>query len=77
MKNMIKNRCAWLLAAVACIIFVSCVQNPPVEARRTKKVVFIIKTLNVATEPMQISRADGMRAPIYDDRVAKKTNCVS
>ena len=67
MKNMIKNRCAWLLAAVACIIFVSCVQNPPVEARRTKKVVFIIKTLNVVTEPMQISRAEGMRAPIYDD----------
>ena len=67
MKNMIKNRCAWLLAAVACIIFVSCVQNPPVDARRTKNVVFIIKTLNVVTEPMQISRDDGMRAPIYDD----------
>ena len=67
MKNMIKNRCAWLLAAVACVICVSCIQNPPVEARRTKNVVFIIKTLNVATEPMQISRADGMRAPIYDD----------
>ena len=67
MKNMIKNRCACLLAAVACIIFVSCVQNPPVEARRTKNVVFIIKTLNVVTEPMQISREDGIRAPIYDD----------
>ena len=49
------------------MICVSCIQNPPVEARRTKKVVFIIKTLNVVTEPMQISRAEGMRAPIYDD----------
>lgn len=67
MKNMIKNRCAWLLMEVACLLCVSCIQNPPVEARRTKKVVFTIKTLNVATEPMQISRADGMRAPIYDD----------
>ena len=67
MKNMIKNRCAWLLVAVACVLCVSCIQNPPTEARRTKKVVFTIKTLNVATEPMQISRADGMRAPIYDD----------
>lgn len=67
MKNMIKNRCAWLLVAFACVLCVSCIQNPPTEARRTKNVVFIIKTLNVATEPMQISRADGMRAPIYDD----------
>ena len=67
MKNMIKNRCAWLLMAVACVLCVSCIQNPPVEARITKKVVFIIKTLNVVTEPMQISREDGMRAPIYDD----------
>ena len=67
MKNMIKNRCSWLLVVVACVICVSCIQNPPVEARRTKKVVFIIKTLNVVTEPMQISRAEGMRAPIYDD----------
>ena len=67
MKNMIKNRCAWLLVAVACLLCVSCVQNPPVDALKTKKVVFTIKTLNVATEPMQISRADGMRAPIYDD----------
>ena len=67
MKTMIKNRCAWLLAAVACLLCVSCIQNPPVESRRTKKVVFTIKTINVATEPMQISRADGMRAPIYDD----------
>ena len=67
MKNMIKNRCAWLLVAFACVICVSCIQNPPVEARRTKNVVFIIKTLNVVTEPMQISRDDGMRAPIYDD----------
>ena len=49
------------------MICVSCIQNPPVEARRTKKVVFIIKALNVVTEPMQISRAEGMRAPIYDD----------
>ena len=53
--------------AVACVLCVSCIQNQPVEARRTKKVVFIIKTLNVVTEPMQISRAEGMRAPIYDD----------
>lgn len=67
MKNMIKNRCAWLLVAVACLLCVSCIQNPPTEARKTKKVVFTIKTLNVATEPMQISHADGMRAPIYDD----------
>ena len=67
MKNMIKNRCSWLLVVVACVICVSCIQNQPVEARRTKKVVFIIKTLNVVTEPMQISRAEGMRAPIYDD----------
>ena len=67
MKTMIKNRCTWLLVAVACLLCVSCIQNPPVEARRTKKVVFTIKTLNVATEPMQISRADGIRAPIYDD----------
>ena len=67
MKNMIKNRCAWLLVAVACLLCVSCIQNTPTEARRTKKVVFTIKTLNVATEPMQISRVDGMRAPIYDD----------
>ena len=67
MKNMIKDRCSWLLITVACLLCVSCIQNPPVEARRTKKVVFIIKTLNVVTEPMQISRAEGMRAPIYDD----------
>ena len=67
MKNMIKNRCAWLLAAVACLLCVSCIQNPPTEARRTKKVLFYIQTLKVATEPMQISRVDGMRAPIYDD----------
>ena len=67
MKNMIKNRCACLLVAVACLLCVSCIQNPPVEARRTKKVVFIIKTLNVVTEPMQIRHEEGMRAPIYDD----------
>ena len=67
MKNMIKNRCAWLLMAVACLLCVSCIQNPPVETRKTKKVVFTIKTLNVVTEPMQISRVEGMRAPIYDD----------
>ena len=67
MKKMIKDRCAWLLITVACLLSVSCIQNPPVEARRTKKVVFTIKTLNVVTEPMQISRAEGMRAPIYDD----------
>ena len=67
MKNMITNRCAWLLTAVACLLCVSCIQNPPVEDRRTKKVVFYIQTLKVATEPMQISRADKMRAPIYDD----------
>ena len=67
MKNMIKDRCAWLLITVACLLCVSCIQNPPVEARRTKKVVFTIKTLNVVREPMQISRADGMRSPIYDD----------
>ena len=67
MKTMIKNKCAWLLLAVACMFCVSCIQNPPVDARRTKKVVFNVKTLNVVTEPMQISSADGMRAPIYDD----------
>ena len=67
MKTMIKKRCAWLLVAVTCLLCVSCIQNPPVESRRTKKVVFTIKTLNVVTEPMQISRADEMRAPIYDD----------
>ena len=67
MKNMITNRCAWLLVAVACVLCVSCIQNPPTEARRTKKVVFTIKTLKVATEPMQISRAEWKRAPIYDD----------
>ena len=67
MKTMIKNRCAWLLAAVACLLCVSCIRNTPIETRKTKKVVFTIKTLNVATEPMQISRVDGMRAPIYDD----------
>ena len=67
MKNMIKNRCALLLVEVACLFCVSCIQNPPVEARRTKNVVFIIKTLNVVTEPMQILHKDGMRAPIYDD----------
>ena len=67
MRTMINNRCAWLLAAVACLLCVSCIQNPPIEARRTKKVVFTIKTLKVATEPMQISYAEGMRAPIYDD----------
>ena len=64
---MIKNRCAWLLVAVACLLCVSCIQNPPTETRRTKKVVFYIQTLKVATEPMQISRAEEMRAPIYDD----------
>ena len=67
MKTMIKNICACLLAAVACLLCVSCIQNPPTEARRTKKVVFTIKTINVVTEPMQISRAEKMRAPIYDD----------
>ena len=67
MKNIIKNRCAWLLMAVACLLCVSCIQNPPTETRRTKKVVFYIQTLKVATEPMQISRAEEMRAPIYDD----------
>lgn len=67
MKNMITNRCAWLLYSVACVLCVSCIQNPPTEARRTKKVVFIIKTLKVVTEPMQIGHADGIRAPIYDD----------
>lgn len=67
MKNMIKNRCAWLLVAVACLLCVSCIQNTPTEARRTKNVVFIVKTINVVTEPMQISRADVMRSPIYDD----------
>ena len=67
MKNMIKNRYACLLVAVACLLCVSCIQNKPTEERRTKKVVFTIKTLNVVTEPMQISHAEGMRAPIYDD----------
>ena len=67
MKNMIKNRCAWLLVEVACLLCVSCIQNPPVEARKTKKVVFYVKTINVAIEPMQIIRAEEMRAPIYDD----------
>lgn len=67
MKNMIKNRCALLLMAVACLLCVSCIQNPPTEARRTKNVVFTIKTINVATEPMQIRHAEEMRAPIYDD----------
>ena len=67
MRTMIKNRCAWLLAAVACLLCVSCIQNPPTETRKTKKVVFTIKTLKVATEPMQISRAEEKRAPIYDD----------
>ena len=66
MKNMIKNRCAWLLVEVACLLCVSCIQNPPVEARKTKKVVFYVKTINVAIEPMQIIRAEEMRAPIYD-----------
>ena len=64
---MIKNRCAWLLAAVACLLCFSCTKNPPIEARRTKKVVFYIQTLKVATEPMQIRHAGKMRAPIYDD----------
>ena len=67
MKTMIKNRYALLLSAVACLLCVSCIKNPPVEARRTKNVVFTIKTLNVVTEPMQTSRADVMRSPIYDD----------
>ena len=67
MRTMIKNRCAWLLAAVACLLCVSCIKNPPTEARKTKKVVFIVQTLKVVTEPMQISRAEGMRATIYDD----------
>ena len=67
MKNMITNRFAWLLVAVACLLCVSCIQNQPTEARRTKNVVFTIKTLKVATEPMKISRAEEMRAPIYDD----------
>ena len=67
MKNMIKNRCAWMLVAVACLLCVSCIQNPPVEARKTKKVVFYVKTINVSTEPMPTSRAYGIRAPIYDD----------
>ena len=67
MKNMIKSRCAWMLVAVACLLCVSCIQNPPVEARKTKKVVFYVKTINVAIEPMQIIRAEEMRAPIYDD----------
>ena len=67
MKNMIKNRCAWMLVAIACLLCVSCIQNPPVEARKTKKVVFYVKTINVAIEPMQIIRAEEMRAPIYDD----------
>ena len=67
MKTMIKNRCTWLLVAVTCLLCVSCIQNPPVEARRTKKVVFYVQTLKVATEPMQISREEEKRAPIYDD----------
>ena len=67
MKNMIKNRCAWLLAAVACVICVSCIQNTPIDTRKTKKVVFYVQTLKVATEPMQISRSEEKRAPIYDD----------
>lgn len=67
MKNMITNRFAWLLTAFACLLCVSCIQNPPTDARRTKNVVFTIKTINVVTEPMQISRAEKMRAPIYDD----------
>ena len=67
MRTMINNRCALLLAAVACFLCVSCIKNPPTEARRTKKVVFTIKTLKVATEPMQISRSEEKRAPIYDD----------
>ena len=67
MKNMIKNRCAWMLVAVACLLCVSCIQNPPVAARKTEKVVFYVKTINVAIEPMQIIRAEEMRAPIYDD----------
>lgn len=67
MKTMIKNRCAWLLAAVACVFCVSCIQNPPIETRRTKKVVFTIKTLKVATESMQIRHEYERRSPIYDD----------
>lgn len=67
MKTMIKNRCAWLITAVACLLCVSCIKNPPTDARRTKKVVFNVQTLKVSTEPMQIRRAKGMRAPIYDD----------
>ena len=67
MRTMIKNRCAWLLAAVACLLCVSCIQNTPIETRKTKKVVFYIQTLKVATEPMQIRHAEEMRAPIYDD----------
>ena len=67
MKNMIKNRCSWLLVVVACLLCVSCIQNPPVAARKTEKVVFYVKTINVAIEPMQIIRAEEMRAPIYDD----------
>ena len=67
MKNMIKNRCAWMISAVSCLLCVSCIQNPPTEAIRTKKVVFYVQTLKVATEPMQISREEEKRAPIYDD----------
>ena len=67
MKNMIKNRCACLLVAVACLLCVSCIQNQPTEEKKKKKVVFIVKTINVVTEPMQTSRADVMRSPIYDD----------
>ena len=67
MRTMIKNRCAWLLAAVACLLCVSCIQNTPIETRKTKKIVFYIQTLKVATEPMQIRHAEEMRAPIYDD----------
>ena len=64
---MIINRCAWLLSAVACLIFVSCIQNTPIETRKTKKVVFYVQTIKVSTEPMQIRHAEEMRAPIYDD----------
>ena len=67
MKNMIKNRCAWLLAAVACLLCFSCIKNTPIETRKTKNVVFYIQTLKVATETMQIRHAEEMRAPIYDD----------
>lgn len=72
MKTMIKNRCAWLLAVVACLICVSCIQNQPTDEPKTKKVVFYVQTLKVATEPMQISRAKKMRAPIYDDECGQE-----